>query len=92
MNTPDLFDAADARVTDELERCGFGPNERYQLFVVDGAGERRLLATAADMEAIGTAIRCMGEEGELDGRRVGILDRAEHKWIVSPFAGLPPRF
>ncbi len=86
MSGPDLFDAAEARVADELERCGFGPNERYQLYTVDAAGERRLLATAADMEAIGTAIRCMGEEGELDGASVGILDRYEHSWIVNPWA------
>ncbi len=91
-NAPDLFDAAEARVTDELERCGFGPNERYQLILVDAANDRRLIATADSVEAIGTAIKTLGEEGELDGRRVGILDRAEHHWLVSPWAGLPPRY
>lgn len=89
MSGPDLFDAAEARVTDELERCGFGPAERWQLYTVR-AGERRLLATADSMEAIGTAIRTLGLEGELDGARVGILDRAEHHWLVNPFVDSPP--
>ncbi len=71
----------------ELERCGFSEGEQFQLYVVDGAGERRLLATAADMEAIGVAIRCMGEEGELDGCSVGVLDRFEHRWLANPWAG-----
>ncbi len=83
---PDLFDAAEARVADELERCGFGPNERYQLYVVDTHNKRHQLATTDSMEAIGTAIRTLGEEGEFDGKRLGILDRFEHRWIVNPWA------
>ncbi len=82
---------SDDDVRAELERCGFGPGERYQIVLVDSANGRRLIATAADMEAIGLALKCLGEEGELDSRRVGILDRAAHKWLSNPYAGLPPR-
>ncbi len=83
---------SDDDVRAELERCGFphGEQERFQLICVDAHNERRLLATAESVEAIGTAIRTLGAEGELDGRRVGVLDRAAHHWIVSPWAGLPP--
>jgi hypothetical protein len=73
----------------ELDACGFGPLERFQLYTVDVHGYRRLLATTDSMEAIGVAIRTMGEEGELDARRVGILDRAAHRWVVNPWAGSP---
>ncbi len=79
---------SDDDVRAELDRCGFpgGEQERFQLYVLE-RDERRLLATAADMEAIGVAIKTLGEEGELDAGPVGVLDRAAHRWLVSPWAG-----
>ena len=49
---------------------------------------RELVATAADPEAVGTALVTLGREGEWDECPVGLLDtegEVGQKWLVRPW-------
>lgn len=73
-------------------------DERYRIYVLEPPDDRRtrnllLIATAADMTAVGTALGALDEDevtaGNAEGLscrgNVGVLDGLERRWIVKPF-------
>lgn len=67
---------------------------RYRIYVVPRFGEQVLMDTAATRAEVGEKIIDMGENGELDGCCLGILDSRgipkelfPGKWILNPHEG-----
>jgi hypothetical protein len=72
------------------ERYPYGELERFRIHLRRGKG-LRLIATAEDPAALGTALIAIYQDGEIgEGDRVGILEAHRGpsqpgRWIVSPF-------
>lgn len=72
------------------ERYPYGEAERFRIHLRRGH-DLRLIATAADPQAMGTALCTIYADGEIrEGDRVGILEahrgpNQSGRWIVNPF-------
>lgn len=60
---------------------------RYHIYRV--RGEQPYLVATADESGLGAAIVTMGQEGEFEGCRLGILDGNDRTWLINPWSGLP---
>lgn len=87
LNIPDEYRAREQPPAMADPGIPNSPATRYRIYsrVYD---DLRCIAAAPTPEALGVALVTMGEEGEFDGKLVGVMDRPGDEpgtWIVKPW-------